>query len=451
MVKKSWEFVAFSRRFRINVRNHTELTLHSFSMYKVSKLDSGLKTLTAPSDGTSSVTVLVFAGAGSRYERQKERGISHFLEHMFFKGGKKFKSTKEVSAAIDGVGGDFNAFTGKEYAGYYVKVAAEHTELACDVLSDMLLNARFPSKEIEKERGVIIEEERMYQDTPMYRAGWDFEELLFGDHPLGWDTIGKEKVIMSLQQKDFQTYKSCFYTPDNLVATFAGKITSKEANSLSEKYFGALSGEKQREFDPFSSYGSGRVFLRTKKTEQAHLVLGVPGVGSLDDDYFAHKLLAIILGGNMSSRMFLNVREARGLCYYISTEDDAYLDAGALTTRAGVDQSRLYEAIEAIKNEYLTCASKGVTSEELKRAQDFLKGKITLSLEDSEERAHFYGKQELLYPKTRTIEEYFTEINAVTKRQVDVLAEKLLTSKELRLVVIGKEKEKNKLEAAISA
>ena len=158
-------------------------------MFFLSHLPSGLQILTAESDGTASVTVLVFAGAGSRYEKEGERGISHFLEHMFFKGGRKYPTTKDVSVAIDGIGGDFNAFTAKEYAGYYVKVAAEHAELACDVLADMLLFASFPPQEIDKERGVIMEEERMYQDTPMYRAGWDFEELLYGDHPLGWDTI----------------------------------------------------------------------------------------------------------------------------------------------------------------------------------------------------------------------------------------------------------------------
>src|SRR3989338_2080632 len=173
-------------------------------MYSVAPLKSGLPVLTATSAGTASVTVLVFAGAGSRYETEPERGISHFLEHMFFKGGKKYRNTKEVSAAIDSVGGDFNAFTGKEYAGYYVKVAAAQAELACDVLSDMLLNASFPQEEIEKERGVIMEEARMYEDPPRYRAGWGFEDLLFGDHPLGWDTIGTEKVIRSVNQSDFQ-------------------------------------------------------------------------------------------------------------------------------------------------------------------------------------------------------------------------------------------------------
>ncbi len=418
-------------------------------MYSVTKLPSGLRILTAQSDGTESVTVLVFAGAGSRYEVQKERGISHFLEHMFFKGGKKYRNTKEVSAAIDGIGGDFNAFTGKEYAGYYVKVASKDVELACDVISDMLLHATFPQEEIEKERGVIMEEERMYQDTPMYRAGWDFEELLFGDHPLGWDTIGTEQVIRSVNQADFQKHKDDLYSAENLVVAFAGKIKPDKANKLGEKYFGAIGGKHARSFEPFTTYNPKKVFLRTKNTEQAHLVLGVPGLSSMDKDHFALKLLAVILGGNMSSRMFLNIREARGLCYYIATDTDNYLDAGALSTRAGVDQSRLHEAIAAIKKEYETCAKKGVTDEEVQRAKDYLKGKITLSLEDSEERAHFYGKQQLLYPHTRDIEEYFSEIDKVTKKQIDTVAKKLLKNEELRLVVIGKGEKSEELESLL--
>ena len=415
-------------------------------MFSLSNLPSGLPILTATSDGTASVTVLVFAGAGSRYEKEKERGISHFLEHMFFKGGKKYLTTKDVSVAIDSVGGDFNAFTAKEYAGYYVKVAAKHTELACDVLSDMLLYASFPPQEIDKERGVIMEEERMYQDTPMYRAGWDFEELLYGDHPLGWDTIGKEDVIRSVTQADFQQHKDLLYTPDNLVVAFAGKVTEKDADRLAEHYFSSIAGKKDRTFPPFTTYNKERIFLRTKATEQAHLVLGVPGIPSKHPDHFANKLLGIILGGNMSSRMFLNIREAHGLCYYISTEVDSYLDAGSLATRAGVDQSRLCEAIQRIREEYLTCAKHGIQTEELRRAKEYLKGKITLSLEDSEERAHFYGKQALIYPKIRTITDYFSEIDHVTEERVNALAARLLRPEELRLVVIGKEKEKSKLQ-----
>ena len=418
-------------------------------MYCLQTLPSGLRILTAPSDGTKAVTVNIFVGAGSRYEEESERGISHFLEHMFFKGGKKYTSTKEVSIALDGVGGEFNAFTGKEYAGYYVKIASAHLDIACDVLSDMLLHATFPQEEIEKERGVIMEEERMYQDTPMYRAGWDFEELIFGDHPLGWDTIGKEEVIRTVSQKDFQHHKDILYTVDNVVISFAGNIKEDAAIALGQKYFTKIDGKRQRAFQPFKIFGKNRVFLRTKSTEQSHIVLGVPGLSALDPNYFTQKILAIILGGNMSSRMFLNVREARGLCYYIATDVDNYLDAGSLSTGAGVDTSRLEEAIKAIKHEYLSCAQSGVTDEELLRAKEYLKGKITLNLEDSEERAHFFGKQALLYSSIRDLPEYFAEVEKVTVRNINTLAAKLLTPEELRLVVIGKEKDPTKLEALL--
>lgn len=419
-------------------------------MYTLNTLPSGLPVLVAPVTGTESVTVMVFAGAGSRYEKNEERGISHFLEHMFFKGGKKFKTTQEVSAAIDGVGGDFNAFTGKEYAGYYVKVSADQTELACDVLSDMLLHASFPPEEIDKERGVIIEEERMYQDTPMYRAGWDFEELLFGDCPLGWDTIGTEDVINSVKQADFQKHKDALYTPDNCVIAFAGRITEKQAMEFAEKFFGTLGGKKSGSFEPFGKYNDEKLFLRTKATEQAHLVLGVAAPGTQDKDHFPNKLLSIILGGNMSSRMFLNIREAKGMCYYISTDADSYLDAGSLSTRAGIDQSRLHEAVKAIMHEYMVCARDGVTAEELQRAKDYLKGKVTLNLEDSEERAHFYGKQKLLYPKIKDVPDYFAAVDAVTKEQVDALAKRLLTKENMKLVVIGKTEDRDSLLSLIS-
>lgn len=407
-------------------------------MYTLDTLKSGLRVLTAPVDGTESVTVLVFCGAGSRYETNSERGISHFLEHMFFKGGKKYVNTQQVSAAIEGVGGDFNAFTGKEYAGYYVKVAHPQTELACDVLSDMLLHASFPPDEIDKERGVIIEEKRMYEDTPMYRAGWDFEEMMLGDCPLGWDTIGTEEVINKVTQADFQRHKDELYTADNTVITFSGHITRDQALAFAEKFFGSIAGAKAKTWPAFTTFSPRKVMLRKKETEQAHLVLGMPGVSSQHPDHFALKLLGIILGGNMSSRMFLRIREARGMCYYISTDVDSYMDTGIISTRAGIDQSRLAEAVKYIRHEYEVCAKDGVEPDELQRAKDYLKGRITLSLEDSEERANFLGKQALLYPQIRDTAEYFACIDGVTKDHVDGVAKRLLRSEELRLVVLGK-------------
>ncbi len=419
-------------------------------VYTFRELPSGLPVLTAPTSGTESVTVHIFAGAGSRYEERSERGISHFLEHMFFKGGKKFKTAAEVSQAIDGLGGEFNAFTGKEYAGYYVKVAAKYVETACDVLSDMLLHATFPQAEAEKERGVIIEELRMYQDTPMYQAGWDFEELLYGDQPLGWDTIGVESTIKATTQKTLQAHKVKLYTPDNMVLCFAGKIDEGKAVKLGEKFFGGMKGKKQQTFPPLKGRGKERVKLTTKKTEQMHLVVGVEGASAIADDHFAQSLLSIILGGNMSSRMFLRIREARGLCYYINTSTDDYLDTGALSVRAGVDQSRLDEALKAIKHELLEVASHGITEEELARSKEYLKGKVTLGLEDSEELAHFYGRQQLLYAGTPRgvldVPAFFQAVDHVTKKEVDLFAKKHLRKEHLRLVVIGNRKDRESLE-----
>ena len=253
-----------------------------------------------------------------------------------------------------------------------------------------------------------------------------------------------------MQQKDFRQYKERLYSPDNCTVVFAGNIDQARAVALGEKYFGTLAGSKERAFVPFEHYGKEKVFLRSKKTEQSHLVLGVPAVGALDKNRYAQKLLSIILGGNMSSRMFLNIREAKGICYYISTDSDSYLDAGDISTRAGVDQSRLHEAIGLITQEYLLCAEKGVSDEELQRAKDYLRGKFTLSLEDSEERAHFYGKQKLLYPEVLDTDAYLARFDAVTKKQVDTLAARLFTPENFRLVVIGKEDNKAAMEESLA-
>lgn len=422
-------------------------------MYSLSNIKNGLPVLTAPIPGTESVTVHVFAGAGSRYETRKERGVSHFLEHMFFKGGKTYTSAAKVSEAIDAFGGSFNAFTGKEYAGYYVKAPVSHIDTACSVLGDMLCHATLPQDEAEREANVIVEELRMYQDTPMYQAGWDFEELLYGDEPLGWDTIGIEETIKATGHKELDEHKNLLYTPDNLILVFAGNIEEGKAMGLGETYFGELSGKKGREFESLKDRGKEHVMLTTKKTEQAHLVLGVEGVSAIDDTHFAQSLLSIILGGNMSSRMFLRIREARGLCYYINSSTDDYLDAGALSVRAGVDKSRLDEAITAITHELNEAAKSGVSDDELQRAKEYLKGKVTLSLEDSEDRAHFYGRQQLLYANTKRgildIPDFFTKIDSVTKDEVNTLAAKLFAPDRYRLVVIGDREDKVELQSLL--
>lgn len=411
---------------------------------------NNLRVVTKKLANTESVTVLILVGAGSRYETKKLNGISHFLEHMFFKGAKQYKNAKEVSEAIDSVGGDFNAFTGKEYVGYYVKVAARHHTVALDVLSDMLIHSKFDPHEIDKERGVIMEEYNMYQDTPMYQVGWDFERLMYGDQPMGWDQVGTKELIKTVTHHDFVNYKKALYTPDNIVISIAGNIHHDEVCKQVKKFFHFEKGIKG--FAAISlekNVSVERVFLQHKKTEQAHVVVGFQAYPEEHKDHYVEKLLAVILGGNMSSRMFLGVREAKGLSYYIQTSTDDYTDSGVISTRAGVDVKRIKLAIEAIVEEYKKIRGEAVPKKELTKAKEYLKGKLVLRLEDSEEYAHLLGKHELLYGKLKTIEELMKEIDAVTIADIARVSEDLFRPENLRLAAIGPYEKKEEFEEVL--
>jgi len=413
-------------------------------MFKLTTLPNGLRIIVNPLDGTKSVTVLCLVGAGSRYETREINGISHFLEHMFFKGAKKYKNAAEVSSAIDSVGGDFNAFTGKEYAGYYVKLASHQKEIAFDVIGDMMLYAALTPEELEKERGVILEEFNMYQDTPMYQVGWDFERLMFGDQPLGWDQIGTKNTIKSISREQVWNYKNALYTPDNTVISVAGHINENDALDLVSKYFPFTDGKSILKPSPYQKMNVDcRVILQNKKTEQGHIIMGVEGVPARHNDEYTEKILSVILGGNMSSRMFLNVREAKGLAYYIRTTTDDYTDTGVLSTSAGVDLSRIDLAIQAILEEYRKIMEAKVSEDELKKAKEFMKGKIILRLEDSEEYAHLMGKQALLYPEIEPLDKIIKKINAVTSDDVLRLAKELLREENMRIALIGPYEDKD--------
>ena len=387
---------------------------------------------------TQAVTVLILVGAGSRYETKEINGVSHFLEHMFFKGAKRYKNTKEVSEAIDSIGGEFNAFTGKEYVGYYVKVAAKHVDIAMDVLSDMLINSKFDEEEINRERGVIMEEYNMYQDTPMQQIGWDFERLIYGDQPMGWDQVGTKEVINSLNREDFISYRKKLYSPDNTVIAIAGNVQHEDMVKKVEKLFVFDQSVKTFEPDPIKEIGRDKfIYLRNKKTEQAHVMVGFPAYAEGHPDHYALKMLTIILGGNMSSRMFLSVRERQGLAYYISTSADDYTDSGTVSTNAGVTVDRVDDAIKAILAEYSNAATRPVSDAELHKSKEFLKGKLVLRLEDSEEYAHLLGKYEVLYNKTVTPEQIYEEVDKVTAADVSRVAADLFKENKLYMAVIG--------------
>ncbi|MDP3975929.1 MAG: pitrilysin family protein [bacterium] len=415
--------------------------------FQETKLDNGLRVITSPVP-SDSITLLVLVGAGSRYETEDINGISHFIEHMFFKGAKRFKNTKEVSEAIDGVGGVFNAFTGKEYAGYYVKLAKENKKVAFDVVSDMLINPTFDPAEIDKERGVIMEELNMYQDTPMYQIGWDFEKVLFGNQPMGWDQIGTKQLIKSVTREQFQDYHRQLYSSDNTVISVAGNIEHQEILDLVNQYFQFQLTEKKRRWADFEGYEKEkRVIMQAKKTEQAHLCIGFPGYPTTHPDYFAEKLLSIALGGNMSSRMFLNVREAQGLCYYINSTIDDYSDCGHFSTNAGVDVKRIDQAVISIVKEYKELKnSPKIEAAELKKSKSYLYGKLVINLEDSQEVAHLIGKQALLGEGIKTLGDLHQLINAVTLEDIERVAMDIMDSSKMKLAYIGPERSQDSFE-----
>ncbi|MFA6024105.1 MAG: pitrilysin family protein [Candidatus Gracilibacteria bacterium] len=421
-------------------------------MHRKTTLSNGLRVITDRIQGTAAVTALVLVKAGSRYEHREINGISHFLEHMFFKGAKKYTNAKAVSEAIDSVGGEFNAFTSKEYAGYYVKTAAANMRLAMDVLSDMMMNARFDQEEIEKERGVIMEEFNMYQDTPMYQVAWNFERGIFGDQPIGWDEVGTKDVIRALQRDDFVEYKESLYTPANMVICLAGNVDHDEVVALVQELFPLQAREATRTMLPFAENlpSRARVSLQTKKTEQGHLVCGVPGFPEEHPDHYTLKVLSAILGGNMSSRMFLAVREEKGLAYYISCGTEDYLDTGTFYTRAGVDITRIKDAIKAIIEEYKKMAAEGVPETELKKGKEFLKGKLTLSLEDSESVAQMHARNELLYDKIKTLADISAAVDKVTAADIQRVAAQILKEELIHLAVIGPYDDKAEFEALLT-
>ncbi|MFH0837814.1 MAG: pitrilysin family protein [Patescibacteria group bacterium] len=407
-------------------------------MHKLTTLPNGLKVILTPIEGTKSVTVLCLVGAGSRYETRDINGISHYLEHMFFKGAKRYTNAAEVSTAIDSVGGDFNAFTGKEYAGYYVKLASHQKEIAFDVIGDMMTAATFLPEEVEKERNVIMEEYNMYQDTPMYQVGWDFERLLFGDQPMGWDQIGTRETIMALKRDQFVEYKNALYTADNTVISISGSYGENEVMQLIDKYFPVQAGRRAFDFKPYVEMPTEKqLIMQHKKTEQGHIIIGFPGLPARHKDEYAEKVLSVILGGNMSSRMFMHVREQKGLCYYVRTSTDDYSDTGAITTSAGVDITRVDMAIEAILHEYQLITKEPVSEAELKKGKEFMKGKIILRLEDSEEYAHMMGKQALLYPTVRSMDEILRKIDAVSIEDIQRVARTLFAEEKMKMAMIG--------------
>jgi predicted Zn-dependent peptidase len=408
--------------------------------YKRKILKNGLKVITIPMPSFESATAMVMVGAGSRYETSKKNGISHFLEHMAFKGTKKRPTAQEIAALIDGVGGEFNAFTEREFTGYYVKAPAAHLELSLDVLSDMLQNSKLEKEEIEKEKGVIIQELNLYEDTPSRNIFDVYPRLLYGDTPMGWDIGGRKEVIRAINREDFLKYLNSLYSPENMVVVVAGGIDIKRVETMIEGYFG-----KMKSFDTLKYYKvrenqiKPSLFIKQKDTEQVNIAIGFRTVSLVSQDRYALEVLASILGGGMSSRLFSEVREKRGLAYHVRTSSDHYQDAGTLYTVAGLDKDKVEEGIAVIMAEYAKFAKNKaqLTAKELSKAKEFLKGHLILGLEDSRAVAGFFAQSEILEKKLETPEELIAKIDAITLRDVQGVAGKYFKESQLNLAIIG--------------
>ena len=408
-------------------------------------LDNGLRLILASLPAFRSVTAIILCGAGSRYEAKETNGISHFLEHMFFKGTKNRPTATDISHALDEIGADYNAFTGKENTGYHIKAASQHLPLICDMLADMLWNSKFDTGEIEKERGVICEELNLYEDTPMRRVSEIYEQVLWGNQPLGWDIGGRKEVIRSLKKEDFANYINARYIPNNMVVALAGDFKRRGAVALINKHFGHRKQKDVSGFLPVSeNQKKPAAKVVYKKTDQAHLVVGFRGLAIGHPDRYNAAILSTILGGGMSSRLFINLREKRGLAYYVRADHESYLDTGTLAASAGVDLKRIDDAILVILSEFAATCAKSVSERELNKAKEYIKGKIVLAWEDSRTVALSYGSDELLEGRVRTLDEYLREIDAVAAYDVQRVAKFLFTNNKLNLAVIGPFKDPEK-------
>lgn len=420
--------------------------------YNRKVLSNGLRVINIPMPSFESVTVLVMAGAGSRYENQKNSGISHFLEHMAFKGTTKRPTALDISSLIDGMGGEFNAFTGKETTGYYIKSAKDKMETSIDVLSDMLLHSKFDPDEIEKEKGVIIEEINLYEDMPARKIGDIYEQLLYGDTPMGWDIAGDKEIIRSITRTDFLTYLSELYSASNVTVVVAGGIDSDKTYSLVDKYFSPMKQFKTKSFEALQEkQEKPAVLVKQKQTEQIHIALGIRTIPISSPKRYPLSVLSAILGGGMSSRLFHEVREMRGLAYYVRTSSDEYADAGTLVSTAGIDPNRVVEAVEVMIAEYAKVASgtMHLTDEEVTRSKEFLKGHLVLDLEDSRSVSGFYAHQELLEDKIENPDDVINQIDKVTKDELNEVGKEFFKEQTLNLAVIGNFPDGQKLEGLL--
>ncbi|OGN04537.1 MAG: hypothetical protein A2831_00755 [Candidatus Yanofskybacteria bacterium RIFCSPHIGHO2_01_FULL_44_17] len=414
------------------------IKLESHNHYDLHTYPNGLRLITVPMEHTKSVTVLVMVATGSRYETKDINGISHFLEHMMFKGTTKRPGTLDISQELDSLGAEYNAFTGKEYTGYYVKCAADRVDVALDVISDIFQNSKFDSKEMDKERGPIKEEINLYLDSPPRRIGEVFEMLMYGDQPLGWDISGTKENIDEMQHADLLKYFENHYFDKNTIVAIAGNIQTEEMKKKVEKYFDNIrDGKRAEPTETQEDQKEPRFKVEYKKTDQTNINLGFRSYSRFHPKHEALEILGMILGGGMSSRLFVEVRERRGLAYHVRSGVTAYNETGNFVTYAGLGNANLIEGLKVILTEHKKLIEEKVTEKELNRVKDQIRGAFVIGLEQSDDLASFYGEQELLEHKIETPEERLAKITAVTAEDILEVAKDVIRPEKLSLAIIG--------------
>jgi predicted Zn-dependent peptidase len=413
-------------------------------------LSNGTRVLTAPMAHAQSVSCFVMFSAGSRYERREESGIAHFAEHMFFKGTERRPTARDIATEIDSIGGEFNAFTGKELTGYYVKCASETRDIALDVLVDMLRHSRFDADEIEREKGVIVEEMNMYADTPRSYVGNVWERHLYGDQPLGWDVIGTEETVRGATRDTFLGYLGRWYRPERTIVGLGGQVGDDVVARLEDLVGDVEAGPTGAADAVVLPENGSPVRLHTKQSDQAHVVIGARSYPHGHPDRYAVQLLSTVLGGGMSSRLFTEVRERRGLAYYVFSANQSYSDAGTLGAQAGVDLTRIEEAVETIVAELRRMAAEPVPVDELEKARAFAKGRFVLGLESPHATIMFGLRREILEGRAVEPSEVLDGLDAVTVEDVTRVAGDILGG-ELRLALIGPFDDPARFERIIAA
>ena len=405
--------------------------------YERSVLDNGLRVLTSSMPHTHSVAVTVYIGAGSRYEHDDMAGASHFLEHMLFKGTEKWPTAREIAAKIDGVGGVMNGATDRELTLYYIKVARSHLDLAMDVLFQLVRHPLIEASEIDKERLVVLEELAMVADSPAQTADLLLDSLIWPGQPLGRDIAGTVESVGQLTRDSLTSYMHEQYVPNNVVVAVAGNVTHDEVISTVQDGLGAWKPGNPATWLPATEANGQRCAVKYKTTEQAHMSMALPGLSVTHPDRHALSFLSAILGEGMSSRLFVELRERRGLAYDIATYASNLLDTGTFNIFTGVDPKNAVEALKVIFGELEHLANDGPDSDELVKARELSKGRLFLRLEDTRAVAGWIGAQELLLDHVRTVDDAVAEMEAVTLEDLQRLAREILDLRSLHLAIVG--------------